>query len=142
MLRRLAAGTQLSWNLAVYAPLTDIESPKAESLEASRVRGPQQRLSHDHVQQLVTDYRAGATMTELAAHFGLHRTTVASHLRRAGIELCPQGVSHDKRGEAVRLNSEGWSLQRLGERYDCSADTVRRVLSKAGVTMRRPWERK
>jgi DNA-directed RNA polymerase specialized sigma24 family protein len=110
-------------------------------MEPSRQRRSQQRLPNDRVQQLVADYAAGATMKEVAARYGLHRTTVAGHLRRAGVELRRQGVPDEKLTEMVCLYGEGWSLQQLGERYDCSADTVRLALLKARVTMRRPWER-
>ncbi len=52
-------------------------------------------------------------MQELAVRWGLHRTTMAAQLRKAGVELRRQGVSEEQREEAVRLYGEGWSLQRL-----------------------------
>jgi uncharacterized protein YjcR len=44
--------------------------------------------------------------------------------------------------EAVRLYGEGWSLQRLAERYGCDPETVRQQLRSSGVQMRKPWERR
>jgi DNA-directed RNA polymerase specialized sigma24 family protein len=43
--------------------------------------------------------------------------------------------------EAIRLYGDGWSCQRLAERYGCDAETVRQALKRAGVRLRAPWER-
>ena len=40
-------------------------------------------------------------MKELAARWGLHRTTVAAQLRQAGIRLRRQGVPTNRVDEAV-----------------------------------------
>jgi uncharacterized protein (DUF433 family) len=93
------------------------------------------------VAKLAADYQAGADMAVLAHDWNLHRTTVAALLRRAGIELRRQGIPGDRLQEAVTLYGQGWSCQRLGERYGCAAETVRQALKDAGVTMRAPWER-
>lgn len=76
----------------------------------------QRRLSPQQVERLVAEYQAGADMKELAARWELHRTTVATHMRRAGVALRRQGVPGDRLDEAVRLYGDGWSLQRLAER--------------------------
>ena len=80
-------------------------------------------------------------MQLLAKQWGLHRTTVAGHLRRAGVELRRQGIPAERLDEAVRLYGEGWSCQGLAERYGCEDETVRQKLKAAGVRMRKPWER-
>ncbi|MEX5718205.1 hypothetical protein [Geodermatophilus maliterrae] len=90
---------------------------------------------------MVREYEAGDAMTVLATRWGLHRTTVAEHLRRAGVALRRQGVSAEQLDVAIRLYGKGWSLQRLAERYDCDDETVRQSLKRAGVTMRTPWQR-
>ncbi len=104
-------------------------------------RPVQRRLTAAQVAELVAEYQAGADMKELAVRWHAHRTTVAGHLRRAGVELRRQGLSEDQLGEAVRLYGEGWSLLRLADRYGCDAETVRSHLKQAGVRMRQPWER-
>jgi hypothetical protein len=43
--------------------------------------------------------------------------------------------------EVIRLYSQGWSCQRLADRYDCDDETVRQSLRRAGITLRKPWER-
>lgn len=81
-------------------------------------------------------YQAGSTMHELAAQFGVHRTTVATWLRKLGIPLRRQGLYGADLVEAIRLYGEGWSLARLGERFGCDAETVRQALKRAGVRRR------
>ncbi len=90
---------------------------------------------------MVAEYQAGAAMKVLAQSWGLHRTTVAAQLRRAGVSLRRQGVPDERLAEAVRLYGEGWSCQRLAERYDCDDETVRQTLKRAGVRLRVPWQR-
>ncbi|PLS80658.1 hypothetical protein CYG49_04565 [Candidatus Saccharibacteria bacterium] len=104
-------------------------------------RQPQRRLTAEQVEQLVREYEAGNDMTMLATRWGLHRTTVAGHLRRAGVTLRRQGIPDERLGEAVRLYEDGWSCQRLADRYKCDDETVRQALKRAGVRLRAPWER-
>jgi predicted transcriptional regulator len=47
---------------------------------------------------MTTKYEAGATVYELAAEFGCHRTTVAERLKKAGIVMrlqSPEAVVTD-----------------------------------------------
>jgi DNA-directed RNA polymerase specialized sigma24 family protein len=80
-------------------------------------------------------------MVALADRFGLHRTTVAAQLRRAGVKLRRQGVPDDQVQDAIHLYDRGWSCRRLAAHYGCNDETVRQTLKRAGVTLRRPWER-
>ncbi len=89
----------------------------------------------------MAEYFAGDDMAVLAAQWGLHRTTVAGHLKRVGVELRRQGVPAERMDEAVRLYGEGWSLERLAERYDCDDETVRGALKRCGAPLRLPWQR-
>jgi transposase-like protein len=107
----------------------------------AKLRQTQRRLTPEQAQQLVAEYRGGDDMKALADRWGLHRTTVAGHLRVAGVKLRRQGIPQERLDEAVRLYGEGWSCQRLAERYDCDDETVRQALKQAGVRMRAPWER-
>ena len=66
-------------------------------------------------------------MRELGERWGVHRTTVAGHLRRADVELRRQGLTDTQACEAVRLYVEGSSLQRLAEQYGCDDETVRNM---------------
>jgi lambda repressor-like predicted transcriptional regulator len=104
-------------------------------------RQTQRRLTAEQVIQLVREYEADDDMTVLANRWQLHRTTVAGHLRRAGVALRRQGIRTEQMNEAIRLYGEGWSCQRLAERYGCSAETVRQALRQQTVQIRKPWER-
>jgi hypothetical protein len=46
----------------------------------------QRRLRGTDVDQLVTGYRAGRSLPDLADAFGVHRRTVAAHLERRGVQ--------------------------------------------------------
>jgi len=133
--------TSLLRRLAAELPALLRHRPKRTKPKKMRQRQRQRRLTAKQAKQLISEYEAGADMTVLAARWGLHRTTVAAHVRRAGVELRRQGVPADRLYEAVRLYNEGWSLQRLAERYDCDEETVRQALKRAGVRLRAPWER-
>lgn len=110
-------------------------------MKAVRGRQIQRRLTAEQGDQLLSEYRAGASMKDLANQWRLHRTTVAAHLRQAGVALRRRGVPDAQLSEAVRLYSEGGSCQRLAERYHCDDETVRQALKGAGVRLRQPWER-
>jgi hypothetical protein len=66
---------------------------------------------------------------------------VAAQLRQAGVRLRRQGVPDGLLDEAIRLYKDGWTCQRLAERFGCNATTVWKVLRQAGVQLRTPWER-
>jgi len=80
-------------------------------------------------------------MSELAARWRLHRTTVAHTSGALESSYGAKELRDDQRDEAVRLYAEGWSCRRLGERYHCDGDTVRQTFRGVGVALRAPWER-
>jgi AraC-like DNA-binding protein len=96
----------------------------------------QRRLSADQIVALVEGYRSGKAMKELASEFGIHRTTVSTHLAEHGVSVRRGGLDQEQTAEAVRLYEEGWSSGRLGERFGVSADTILTVLRRAGVSIR------
>ena len=51
------------------------------------IRQRQRRLTEAQVVEIATKYVAGATVYELAAELGCHRTTVAERLKKAGIVM-------------------------------------------------------
>jgi DNA-directed RNA polymerase specialized sigma24 family protein len=116
------------------------EAPKANQLPAKPIRRPRfqtrRRLAADQIAALVEAYQSGKTMKELASEFGIHRTTVSSHLNEHGVPVRRGGLDQERAAEAVRLYDEGWSSGRLGERFGVSADTVLTVLRRAGASIR------
>lgn len=93
----------------------------------------QKRLNAASVDALVDGYLGGQTVYELAAEFGIERRTVSAHLHRRGIPMRRRGLSPEQKVEAFELRDRGWSLARIGARFDVVAQTVRSALSQAGT---------
>jgi hypothetical protein len=72
----------------------------------------------------VDGYRAGETVYELVARFGIHRATVSAHLHRQGITLRRQGLNAEGVAHAVRLYEDGWSVARIGHRLGVDGTTA------------------
>jgi DNA-directed RNA polymerase specialized sigma24 family protein len=93
------------------------------------VRQVQKRLDPASIDALVDGYLAGQTVYELAAEFGIERRTVSAHLHRRGVPMRRRGLSLAQNEEALALRDRGWSLAKIGARFDVSAGTVRNYLS-------------
>lgn len=94
-------------------------------------RQVQKRLDAASIDALVDGYLAGQTVYELAAEFGIERRTVSAHLHRRGVPMRRRGLSLAQKEEAFALRHRGWSLARIGARFDVSAGTVRTHLASA-----------
>jgi len=90
----------------------------------------------DEVASLVTAYRNGSTIQEVAKALKLHPQTVSVHLDRQGISKRKHGLSSQQVTQAARLYNGGASLAKVGARFGVDAETVRRTLRRAGVTVR------
>lgn len=80
------------------------------------------------VDVLMDDYLAGQTVYEQAAEFGIERRTVSAHPHQRGVPMRRRGLSLAQKKEAFALRDRGWSLARIGARFDVSVGTVRNVL--------------
>lgn len=89
------------------------------------------------VAELVAAYRRGVPVEELAASFGVNRTTVLGHVRRHGVpkrdRRALRGAELDR---AIELYGEGRSADWIAKGLDVAASTVRRALKVAGVAIR------
>jgi lambda repressor-like predicted transcriptional regulator len=94
------------------------------------------RLPASQVAALVDGYRAGETVYQLAARFGIHRATVSAHLHCQGIPLRRQGLNTEGVTHAVRLYENGWSLARIGHRLGVDATTAWTAIKAQGTRMR------
>ncbi|MHB1874648.1 MAG: helix-turn-helix domain-containing protein [Streptosporangiaceae bacterium] len=88
------------------------------------------------MEQVIADYRAGATVYTLGRQFGIDRRTVGAILKRHGVQTRWQRLSRAQIDEAVELYGSGWSLARIAERVGVTPTTVRRRLRDRGVRMR------
>jgi hypothetical protein len=110
-------------------------SPEAASAKPGRPRRARQ-LGNEQIQELIAGYRSGSTVYELADVFKVERRTVNAILHRHAVPMRRCGLSDDQVEDATRLYEQGWSLARIGDRMDVTADTVRKRLLERGVTMR------
>jgi Helix-turn-helix domain len=98
----------------------------------------QRRLDVEDVERLVASYRDGGTVPELAVQFGIHRTTVLEHLKRAGVPRRPhvRKLSDQDVAVAAEHYRAGESLATVGRRFGVDAMTVAREFQRAGVETR------
>ncbi|MGH7510945.1 MAG: helix-turn-helix domain containing protein [Gemmatimonadales bacterium] len=94
------------------------------------------QLRPPEIDALVMAYETGATVYELATEFGINRVTVGKHLRSRGVDTKPPGLASGDVPAAAELYRQGWSLARIAERYNTTANTVRVRLIEVGVAMR------
>jgi IS30 family transposase len=86
--------------------------------------------------RLVAARRAGATVRELADQFGIHRTTVTTHLQREGMPTRTGGLGTDDVDEVVHLYQQGWSARKLAKRFGVSDHTIAAELKRSGIQVR------
>lgn len=88
----------------------------------------QKRLDAASIDALADGYLGGQTVYELAAEFSIERRTASAHLHRRGVPMRRRGLSLAQKEEAFTLRDRGWSLARIGARFDVSVGTVHNVL--------------
>ena len=117
------------------------ERPREE--EGRLSNPPQRRLSPTDLDDLLDAYRAGATISQLAVEFSIHRTTVTAHLDRHGIPRHSGQTAWDDEivTQAAELYATGLSLADVAQRFGIDAQTVANRFRRAGVAVRprRGW---
>lgn len=94
------------------------------------------RLSDDEAAQLVQAYRSGATVNQLAEHWGIHRTTVLEHLKRQDVPRRQSKIEDERLPDLIAAYEAGVTLAGLGREYEVRPETVRNTLVRAGVQIR------
>jgi transposase-like protein len=115
-------GTSASVATTRIRPSDDLaEGPQEEKGRLSNP--PQRRLSPTDLDDLLDAYRAGATINQLAAEFGIHRTTVAGHLDRHGVPRHSEQTAWDDDAlrRAAELYATGSSLADIAHRFGVDA---------------------
>ena len=100
------------------------------------IRQRQRRLTEAQVLEMAARYEVGATMYEIAAEFGCHRTTVAERLKKVGISMRGQSPTSGVIDSMVHLYTSGLSLVEVGEQTGFCANTVRNCLDVRQVRAR------
>jgi DNA-binding CsgD family transcriptional regulator len=91
---------------------------------------PQKRLSPDEIELLVQDYTNGeCSIYDLADRFGIHRQTVAQHLKAHGLELGRTSLSSEEITRVHELAGLGWSPNRIGVQMQRDPKTIRALLA-------------
>jgi transposase-like protein len=98
-------------------------------------------LTQVQVSELVAKHERGVAINEIAATFGIHRTTVMTHLDRAGVQR-RTGRMQRSLGEARSMYESGASLSCVAKQFGVDAETVRRAFKSAGTSLRhgRGWQ--
>ena len=94
------------------------------------------RLDDGQVDELVRRFRGGETALDLAAAFGVHRTTVLRHLQARGVDSGHVRLEESDMAEVVERYEAGETCQQIASDFGVHKDTVRRRLVAAGVAMR------
>lgn len=116
--------------------LPDLDEPTDAAPPRSKRAGRPTRLDHDQAQDLIRQYQAGSTVYELAARFGIGRSTVSRLLHRHGIPMRRRGLSPDQIAHAAEAYTAGASTTELASHYDADERTLARALRNHGLTLR------
>jgi transposase-like protein len=86
--------------------------------------------------ELVAAYASGTPASDLAARFGVHRSTVWKLAFQAGLVTRRPELSDEVRAEAARLYESGFTLVQVSERFGISDEGVRSAVVAVGGTIR------
>lgn len=75
-------------------------------------------------EQAATLFNQGRTADEVAAHLGVHHSTVKLWLRQMGLNKRKQKYTPEQKAEAIRLTDEGMSASEAGKRLGIPRDTI------------------
>jgi transposase-like protein len=120
-------------NLLVRGEISDV---LARSPRPGRpVAGAHRRLSPIEIDQIVEDYRTGVgSIYDLADIYGVHRSTLAQHLKARGVELGGRPMTLNEIDEARELRRQGLSGNAIGRAIGRDPKTVRSALSEPTST--------
>jgi len=120
--------------------LTHIEPSRSLPLSPTP-KQVQRRLGPDDIDELVAIYQAGATLREVAAQFGVNRTTASKHLERRGVRRRRRSLEPAEQAEAMTLYQAGHSVAEVGKRLGFDGGTIWLALRKAGLQLRNTHSR-
>jgi AraC-like DNA-binding protein len=136
-------GSRVSEHVDDSPQTADSESQHEPSSSASEEKGrlsnpAQRRLTDTGIDALVAEYEAGSTIELLASRFGIHRTTVMTHLERRGISRrSPRRLTDEIVAGAAHCYTTGETLAEIAANLGIAPSTLTRELRLAGITIRR-----
>jgi DNA-binding CsgD family transcriptional regulator len=101
-----------------------------EPRPARPVGGANRRLSPADLDQLVAEYRGGVgSIYDLADIYGVHRNTIAQHLKDRGVLLGPLPLQDFEVERAQELYGQGLSLNAIGRALGRDPKTVKAAVN-------------
>ena len=122
----------------VFGALRDSADIRSRRVPPGGSRHVQHRLPPEEVEELVAAYLAGATALALAGKHSIHRTTVLALLERQQVSRRGRVLTRDHIKRAVSSYASGSSCASIGKQLRVNPETIRQILLKAGVAMRKP----
>ena len=133
LLRRYSNRTDVLERIEALLELTPVRQPRVDPPTPPQRH---RRLTAEETTDLLQRYKAGETVYELGAAFGINRRTVSTILKRKGAQLRWRKLTHENKVEACRLYETGESLSSVAARFHVSASTILGVLRRNGVASR------
>jgi len=99
-------------------------------------RRAQRRLTDQQLKELLTGYEQGRPIDELAAQFGIHRSTVLDHLNRSHAPRRYPALDEDRIKLAIERYQDGLSLRDVGITLGVHASTIRQALLQNRIPIR------
>ena len=106
---------------------------RAEPWQAPTLRGVTRvrRLLADEINGIEADYKSGLGCVLIARKYGISDNTVLAHLKAAGVQIRPRGkLTVEDLVEIRRLRSEGWTQQRIADRFGVTRAAMSLRLSR------------
>lgn len=105
-------------------------------LETSTTKQVFRRLGAAEIADLRRAYLDGASTYALADAVGIHRHTIAAHLKNSDVAMRRRSLTPEEVQEAAALYASGLSLVDVAERIGRRRTGVANALRKAGVQFR------
>jgi hypothetical protein len=104
----------------------------------------QRRLTPSDVDDICANYAKGKSIDQLAQDYGIHRTTIITHLQNQGVprRRILRKMTDDLAADAAVMYLDGHSLaSTVAEAFNVDTRTLGREFRKAGVPIRarRRW---
>jgi transposase len=93
-------------------------------------------LSFPNLAEVVSDYRRGDAVKDIAARYGVHRATVTQILHRAEVPTRRYGLPEPVRKEAARLYTQGLGIRTVADRLGISYEGARAGIVGYGAVLR------
>lgn len=121
----------------VGGPVSDLAAASSE--QKGRLSNPiQRRLSAADIGDLCHLYSDGRSIDSLARQYEVNRTTIITHLDRAGIQRrrVARKMTDDTVATAATRYGQGASLAVVAKEFDVHARTLAREFRQTGVSIR------